>query len=983
MRLLSLAVRDFRGIRERRVDLAGSAPDGDGVTILQGPNEIGKTSLAEALEMLFERRDSSVAEEVREAQPLGRDVGPEVEVEARCGEYRFRYRKRFLKGPETVLEVTEPVAESLTGREAHDRVGEILDRSGVDRDLWKALRVVQGSEIGQPEGLLQSPSLMDALGAGEETATGPSTEGSASGRHQVDLHGAVEEEFRRYFTLKRQEPSGELREAREELAAATAAEVELAAAMAALESDAERVTRLEADLVDLRGRLETAERAASEAAAELVAVEGLEGEVARLGKDLAERRERVDSLTEVTALRRRVADLAEQRRVATAEAEEAEAALVPAREAFKESRQVRVDAEAELERRREGLRLGESLAARRESLADLDERWGEAGKAAERLAAAEKTLADLVEIGDEAVAKLEALERERGLLVARLEAASPRLEVTARHALRLAAVNEEAVSEEAVSEAAVSEAADKPGGQSLDKLPLDLTAGERWQVQVRDPLHLSLGEVVSAESAETWVELTLTPGADAEEQRRRLAEVDEQLAGGLRELGVKSVEAARLAHRQRQRAEAARRLAASALAGVTGEAGLAGLEARRSALTTQIGELESRLDGLVAGGEAGNGQEGPLQAARAAEALARETLAAVQRRQEAAQEEGEKRSQARAKAEAMRRELEIEERGAREQRHRAAERAAGLLRRHGEEVAPEQLIAERLEPEREIKLEGSDGPMEESASARDSASGLSAASTAPARPLADPLPALLAAAEEAVVAGEEELAAARRRLGAASPEGVRRRATESTATLTAARAEQRRVEDEHLEVRTRLDSAGEQGLFERLGEARGRLAAADRAATSIEARAKAAARLYRAVEEAREAAREAYAGPLARTLEDLGRPLFGDDFRVELDEELNVARRTAFGSTLEYSRLSTGAREQLSLLLRLACAVLVAPGEGVPLLLDDVLGSTDRGRLDALGDVLTRAGELCQVIVLTCYPDRYRNVNGARRVDLT
>jgi uncharacterized protein YhaN len=99
-----------------------------------------------------------------------------------------------------------------------------------------------------------------------------------------------------------------------------------------------------------------------------------------------------------------------------------------------------------------------------------------------------------------------------------------------------------------------------------------------------------------------------------------------------------------------------------------------------------------------------------------------------------------------------------------------------------------------------------------------------------------------------------------------------------------------------------------------------------------------------------------------------------------------VARRTAGGVTLPVERLSAGAREQLGLLARVACAVLVSRstkrGGGVPLLVDDALGHSDEERLRALGEVLTLAGERCQVIILTCFPERYRHIRSPAVVRL-
>jgi uncharacterized protein YhaN len=62
--------------------------------------------------------------------------------------------------------------------------------------------------------------------------------------------------------------------------------------------------------------------------------------------------------------------------------------------------------------------------------------------------------------------------------------------------------------------------------------------------------------------------------------------------------------------------------------------------------------------------------------------------------------------------------------------------------------------------------------------------------------------------------------------------------------------------------------------------------------------------------------------------------------------------------------------------------MIVSPDEGVPLILDDALGNSDPQRLEAMGAVLAVAGPHCQIIVLTCQPDRYQAVGGATLVRL-
>jgi uncharacterized protein YhaN len=54
----------------------------------------------------------------------------------------------------------------------------------------------------------------------------------------------------------------------------------------------------------------------------------------------------------------------------------------------------------------------------------------------------------------------------------------------------------------------------------------------------------------------------------------------------------------------------------------------------------------------------------------------------------------------------------------------------------------------------------------------------------------------------------------------------------------------------------------------------------------------------------------------------------------------------------------------------------------VPLIIDDALGNTDPERLEGMAAVLSVAGRECQIIVLTCYPERYRHVATAEIVNI-
>ncbi|MBS1195448.1 MAG: hypothetical protein H6R33_168, partial [Actinobacteria bacterium] len=111
MRLRRITLRNFKGVAAASVDIPA-----EGVTVIEGPNEAGKSSLAEAVDLIIEYLDSSGAADVKAAQPIGVDAGPEVEIELTVGAYHLVYRKRWLKHPETVLRILAPQPEQLSGR---------------------------------------------------------------------------------------------------------------------------------------------------------------------------------------------------------------------------------------------------------------------------------------------------------------------------------------------------------------------------------------------------------------------------------------------------------------------------------------------------------------------------------------------------------------------------------------------------------------------------------------------------------------------------------------------------------------------------------------------------------------------------------------------------------------------------------------------------------------------------------------------------
>lgn len=103
MKLHRLVLTNYRGITHREIEF----PD-HGVVVVCGANEIGKSSMIEALDLLLEAKDRSTKKEIKQVKPTHADVGAEITAEISTGPYRFVYRKRFHKKAETALTVLAP-----------------------------------------------------------------------------------------------------------------------------------------------------------------------------------------------------------------------------------------------------------------------------------------------------------------------------------------------------------------------------------------------------------------------------------------------------------------------------------------------------------------------------------------------------------------------------------------------------------------------------------------------------------------------------------------------------------------------------------------------------------------------------------------------------------------------------------------------------------------------------------------------------------
>src|SRR3954454_9922621 len=217
MKLHRLVLTNYRGIAHREIEF----PD-QGVVVVCGANEIGKSSMIEALDLLLESKDRSTKKDVKQVKPTYADVGSEVSAEISSGPYRFVYRKRFHKKCETELTVTAPRREQLTGDEAHERVLAMLGET-VDTGLWHAQRVLQAGSTAAVD-----LSGCDALSRALDLAAGD--DAALSGTEPL-LIERIDVEYGRYFTATGR-PTGEWAAAIAQLRAADEDVARCAAAVA-------------------------------------------------------------------------------------------------------------------------------------------------------------------------------------------------------------------------------------------------------------------------------------------------------------------------------------------------------------------------------------------------------------------------------------------------------------------------------------------------------------------------------------------------------------------------------------------------------------------------------------------------------------------------------------------------------------------------------------------------------------------------------
>jgi hypothetical protein len=211
---------------------------------------------------------------------------------------------------------------------------------------------------------------------------------------------------------------------------------------------------------------------------------------------------------------------------------------------------------------------------------------------------------------------------------------------------------------------------------------------------------------------------------------------------------------------------------------------------------------------------------------------------------------------------------------------------------------------------------------------------------------------------------------------AEDPEGIALRVTTTSAALTSLEEQIAEAERSINKLRITLDVLGQKGLGEECAAIESDLNATRIRSAALEQEANAVRVAYNMILQVEKEANTQFLQPVVRRVQPyLNRVLPGSQIRLGTDMTIEGLQR---GTVTEpFDCLSVGAREQLSVITRIAFADLLAD-EGVyaPIILDDALVYADDGRFaDALA-TLAFAAKRHQIIILTCHEHKYFGLTG-------
>lgn len=881
----------------------------DGLNVIYGPNETGKSTLMRAIWYAFTRRAGSRAQEIKAIEPE-RGGTPSVTVTWEQEGPTFTLTKVFSSSsPETRLEerTRDGSLRTESGEEADDRLREVLGfgapsgrtKTPAHFGLWPVIWVRQGERTADPARRLDEEGDRESLSEVLADLSGKVLAGA-------DGEGILErarEEYERFYTAQgneTQRSGAPLHEAQKRLEDAREEKHRLQDRQRRYETDLQRFESVRVERRELESELPDLKKEAREAAEQREQVQQIRGELDTLEARLEQAEALVERLEKEREQRRQIREaierLDEEIEEREGERDSKQDHLERHRRRREEIDERRADAErgrTEARRRARLLEAHQTVVQGRDRAKELRDRLERVEEHRDELARVAARL-EQISVDEEELEELESLARQRDRAEATLESASAEVHLRGR---------------EAVSVRITDELFELESGEEIRRLidvPTSILVDDRLEIEV-------------------------VPGGEELTQVRRAAE-EARVAyrEALEAAEVESLEEARRLLRERSRL-ATRREDLDDLIEEAAPDGVQELRGRVSSEEARLKEARSRRSDLQEDLDLDLPEE---------EAEVRSALQRARERAEAAE----------GRFEEVREELNAHDREA-EQLKGARQMAEQSL-----ENARRRRSERRDELEDRLEAEGSDDELD--------------------RRLDD--------ARAEVEDRSARVESLRSRLEKLDAGDVEVRVERARRAVEHAEEELGELREEIAALRARLGSVELHGLHERMEEANQEVDAARREVDRWEDRAEAARLLYETLDAARTDVQREFLAPLRREVEDLLGQFFGiSEVGLSFEEDFSVQRlsRRAEG-TFSFDLLSTGAREQLALIVRLAMVRLLSEDRPLPVVLDEVLADTDPVRFEAMANLLRRVSEDVQIVLTTCHKNRFRRVGADREIDL-
>ena len=172
------------------------------------------------------------------------------------------------------------------------------------------------------------------------------------------------------------------------------------------------------------------------------------------------------------------------------------------------------------------------------------------------------------------------------------------------------------------------------------------------------------------------------------------------------------------------------------------------------------------------------------------------------------------------------------------------------------------------------------------------------------------------------------------------------------------------------------------GWHTKLEETREQIADHEKRLQVLNRKAQAARMLYEVLNEHKESAEKDYSVHFAKYINDLAKSFYGTDVHFNVSDSFEVVSRIMDKKEVEIKYLSTGAKEQLAILIRLALTQIVQVGEPFPVILDDEFAHSDPERIAMMNNIFSDFGDDQQFIMLTCTPEKFMGYKPVKTIDL-